>query len=102
MSIEGHWDVTIKTPIGTLPVLYAFTRSRDGVAGTATYKDETVALQHVTCETADGGTRLTWRQSVTRPMRLNLDFDVVVRGDALSGHSHAGRLPRSAVTGTRR
>lgn len=38
MSIEGHWDVTIKTPIGTLPVLYAFTRSRDGVAGTATYK----------------------------------------------------------------
>lgn len=102
MSIEGEWDVTIKTPIGTLPVLYAFTRSSDGLAGTATYRDETVALQQVTSETVDGGTRLTWRQSVTKPIRLNLNFDVVVHGEALSGHSRAGRLPRSAVSGTRR
>jgi hypothetical protein len=35
-------------------------------------------------------------------MRLNLDFDVVVDGDRLAGHSRAGRLPRSAVIGTRR
>jgi hypothetical protein len=35
-------------------------------------------------------------------MRLNLDFDVVVDGDRMSGHSHAGPLPRSAVTGVRR
>ncbi|WP_406814662.1 hypothetical protein [Mycobacterium sp. M23085] len=102
MTVEGDWDVKIKTPIGTLPVRYAFTRSREGLAGTATYKDETVVLQQVTAQTVDSGTRLTWRQSVTKPMRLNLDFDVVVHGDALSGHSRAGRLPRSAVSGTRR
>jgi hypothetical protein len=35
-------------------------------------------------------------------MRLNLDFDVVVDGDRLTGLSKAGRLPRSAVTGVRR
>ena len=29
------------------------------------------------------GTRATWRQSVTKPMRLNLDFDVVVDGDRI-------------------
>ena len=92
----------IKTPIGTLAVRYAFAQLRDGLAGTATYKDETVALQDVTSETVDGGTRLTWRQSVTKPMRLNLAFDVLVHGDVLSGHSRAGRLPRSAVSGTRR
>ncbi|MEZ0353009.1 hypothetical protein [Mycobacterium sp. pR1184] len=102
MSIEGDWDVTIKTPIGTLAVLYEFTQLRDGLAGTATYKDETVALQGLTSEPADGGTRLTWRQSVSRPMRLNLAFDVLVHGDVLSGHSRAGRLPRSAVSGVRR
>jgi hypothetical protein len=34
-------------------------------------------------------------------MRLNLEFDVVVDGDQLTGHSRAGRLPRSAVTGNR-
>jgi len=39
---------------------------------------------------------------VTKPMRLNLDFDVAVDGDRLVGHSRAGRSPRSAVNGTRR
>jgi len=35
-------------------------------------------------------------------MRLNLDFDVAVDGETLTGHSRAGRLPRTTVTGTRR
>ncbi|ORV82201.1 hypothetical protein AWC11_23735 [Mycobacterium interjectum] len=105
MGIEGDWDVSIKTPIGTLAVRYAFRRLRDGpdgLAGTAAYKDETVALQDVTSEPVAGGTRHTWRQSVSKPIRLNLNFDVLVDGDVMSGHSRAGRLPRSAVSGTRR
>ena len=48
------------------------------------------------------GQRITWRQSVTKPIRLNLGFDVVVDGDRFGGHSRAGRLPRSAVAGVRR
>lgn len=105
MNIEGDWDVSIKTPIGTLAVLYTFRQppaGRDVLTGTATYKDETVALQDFTRETVGDGTRLTWRQSVSKPIRLNLNFDVVVKGDVMSGHSRAGRLPRSAVFGTRR
>lgn len=98
MSIDGDWDVRIKTPIGTLAVHYVFTPGPDGLTGTATYKDETVVLQNIT----DTGDRFTWRQSVTKPMRLNLDFDVVFDGDEMSGHSRAGRLPRTAVTGVRR
>lgn len=101
MSIEGDWDVRIKTPIGTLEVHYVFTRGPVGLTGTATYKDETVALQGICSTLEEEGTRLTWRQSVRRPMRLNLDFDVVQAGDVLSGHSRAGRLPRSAVVGRR-
>ena len=48
------------------------------------------------------GHHVTWRQTVTRPMRLNLEFDVTARGPTLVGHSRAGKLPRSTVTGTRR
>lgn len=98
-NVSGDWDVTIKTPIGTLAVRYIFTEGPAGLTGTATYRDETVALQDIT--SADDGTRLTWRQSVRKPMRLNLDFDVVFDGDVMNGHSRAGRLPRSAVTGRR-
>ncbi|OBF08287.1 hypothetical protein A5730_11370 [Mycobacterium sp. ACS4054] len=101
MGIEGVWDVTIKTPIGTLAVRYVFTELGDGLAGTATYKNESVPLRDLTSSAAAGGTRLTWRQSVTKPMRLNLDFDVVVDGESMSGHSRAGRLPRSPVSGVR-
>jgi hypothetical protein len=57
-----------------------------------------VPLVAIACD----GPRVTWRQSVTRPMRLNLDFDVVAADGTLTGHSRAGRLPRTAVTGIRR
>lgn len=97
MALTGSWEVTIKTPIGSLVVAYRF-HELDGVpTGTATLKDETVQLQ----ELVVAGGRATWRQSVTKPMRLDLHFDVVVDGDHLTGHSRAGRLPRSAVTGVR-
>jgi hypothetical protein len=96
--IAGEWDVVIKTPIGSLQVLYTFTDHSGVVTGTAAGKSETVALRDITVEAQ----RVTWRQTVTKPMRLNLDFDIVVDGDRLTGHSKAGRLPRSAVTGTRR
>jgi hypothetical protein len=98
MSIVGDWDVSIKTPIGSLAVLYTFTDKDGALAGTATAKDEAVPLRGIAVD----GQRITWRQSVTKPMRLNLDFDVVVDGDRLTGHSRAGRLPRSAVSGRRR
>ncbi|HET6734154.1 hypothetical protein [Mycobacterium sp.] len=97
MSILGEWDVMIKTPIGSLAVAYTFTDGGGAVAGTATGKGETVPLRDITV----AGQRVTWRQSVTKPMRLDLDFDVEVDGDRLAGTSKAGRLPRSAVTGVR-
>lgn len=101
-NVAGDWNVQIKTPIGTLAVQYVFSQGPKGLSGTATYKDETVVLQDISRVVEADGTRLTWRQSVRTPMRLNLDFDVVFDGDTMSGHSRAGRLPRSAVTGKRR
>jgi hypothetical protein len=96
--IAGEWEVAIKTPIGSLQVLYTFTDDSGVLTGTATGKSETVILRDITV----AAKRVTWRQSVTKPMRLNLEFDVQVDGDQLTGHSKAGRLPRSAVTGVRR
>ena len=44
------------------------------------------------------GNRVTWAQSTTKPVRLNLSFDVTIDGDQLTGRSKAGRLPGSAMT----
>jgi hypothetical protein len=102
MSVVGDWDVTIKTPIGSLAVAYTFTDDGGTIAGSAAGKGETVPLRDIAVINDAAGQRVTWRQSVTKPMRLNLEFDVVIDGDHLTGHSRAGRLPRSAVTGVRR
>jgi hypothetical protein len=101
MSIIGDWDVTFKTPVGSLAVVYSFTDD-GGIVGSAMGKGETVRLRDIAVVNDAGAERVTWQQSVTKPMRLNLDFDVVVDGDRLAGHSRAGRLPRSKVTGARR
>ncbi|UGU29397.1 hypothetical protein LT350_22830 [Mycolicibacterium smegmatis] len=98
MTVTGDWDVTIKTPIGSLAVEYSFSNTATGLAGTATLNGDSVELQNI----SQTGNRVTWRQKVTRPMRLNLEFDVTILGEEMTGHSRAGRLPRSAVTGTRR
>lgn len=98
LPILGTWDVRMKTPIGTLNAVYVFTDTDGMLSGTASTGAETVPLTAVSCD--DG--RVVWQQSVTRPMRLNLDFDVVVQGPTFAGHSRAGRLPRTSVTGTRR
>ena len=99
MSIVGTWDLRIRTPIGTIEVVYVFVETAGGVVtGTAASEREMVALQDVVVE----GQRVRWRQAITRPLRLNLEFDVAIAGGELAGHSRAGRLPRSAVSGTRR
>lgn len=101
-AITGTWDVALKTPIGTLSVQYRFEETAEGLRGTATGKDETVPLSDIeSTPTDDGATHFTWQQKVSKPMRLNLDFDVVVNGNELAGHSRAGRLPRTRVTGHR-
>jgi len=94
----GSWSLTIKTPIGTQEVALHLWEQDGTLVGTAAGAHETVPLRNVVVD----GDQLTWSQLITKPMRLNLDFHVTIGGDALTGTSKAGRLPRSKVTGVRR
>lgn len=100
-TLPGTWDVDLSTPIGTLHVRYVFAVTTDGIEGTAVSDKEIVVLSSIATTSAAVGERVTWQQSVTKPMRLNLAFDVIVEGDTMTGHSRAGRLPRTAVAGKR-
>lgn len=101
-AVAGTWDVRLRTPIGTLDAVYTFADGGGVLTGAAEGQGESGALEHLAVEPAADGERVTWSQRITRPLRLDLDFDVLVRGDTLTGHSRAGRLPRTQVTGTRR
>ncbi|MGX1548258.1 hypothetical protein [Streptomyces adustus] len=98
MPVEGTWNLSVSTPIGRIGAVVEL-REQDGLlTGVARGAEEEVPLSDITLD----GDRLTWKQAVTRPLRLNLTFDVTVDGDTLQGTSRAGRLPPSKVTGERR
>lgn len=97
MSIAGTWNITIPTPIGTQSVVLELTEHDGVIAGSAKSAAEAVPLINPVRD----GNRLTWTQLITKPMRLNLKFDVTFDGDTLTGTSKAGMLPTSKVTGTR-
>src|SRR3954471_3228548 len=98
-TIDGTWALRMRTPIGSIQAEVTFQDSGYGIEGVAVGAAESVPLRDVRI-TDDGG-HLTWSQTISKPMRLHLDFDVHVRDDEMQGHSRAGRLPRSVVTGTR-
>lgn len=99
MSVAGIWHLDIKTPIGTQLVTLELVDSGGETTGLASGRDddEAVPLRDIALD----GDRLTWKQSITRPMRLDLVFDVIVDGETLRGTAKAGRLPSSTVTGKR-
>ncbi|MEV0084793.1 hypothetical protein [Saccharopolyspora sp. NPDC050642] len=98
MSVEGIWDLSISTPIGRIKAVVDLRREAGVLTGVARGAGEEVPLGDVVLD----GDRLTWRQAITKPLRLNLAFDVTVDGDTLTGTSKAGRLPVSKATGERR
>ena len=97
LSLTGTWNISISTPIGTQFVVLELD-SHDGmVEGVAKGSAETTKLLNPMLD----GKRLTWKQSITKPMRLTLTFDVTIDGNTLIGTSKAGILPPCKVTGTR-
>ncbi|MFJ2435031.1 hypothetical protein ACIOWM_17685 [Streptomyces anulatus] len=98
MSPEGTWNLSISTPIGKMKAVVELRRQDGALTGVARGAGEEVTLDDI----ALVDDRLTWKQSVTKPMRLDLAFDVTVDGETLRGTSKAGRLPSSKVTGERR
>lgn len=94
---DGDWDTTIATPVGSLPVRLSIS-TRDGlIQGTAIQGDETVTFMNPVLQDS----KLFWSLRITKPMRLNLKFEVAADGDHMTGIAKAGVLPASRLTGKR-
>lgn len=100
-TIAGSWRLRMKTPVGTIEADYFFDDESGVIRGSARSGSETTPLTDIGVEDRPDGQHITWRQRITTPLRLTLDYDVTVDGDTLTGESRAGRLPRTRVTGER-
>jgi hypothetical protein len=96
-DFAGSWNATLVTPIGTMLVVFDISEESGVLGGVARSDAETVDMLDAVAE----GSRLTWTQNVTTPMRLTLKFDVSVEGDTMAGTYKAGIFPSSKVNATR-
>ena len=96
-SPVGTWAVVIATPIGKQHVTLLISERDGKLEGTATQGAETVPLIDAQCQ----GSRLTWTQRVTRPMKLVIEFDVTFDETKMKGTAKAGILPTSKLEGVR-
>lgn len=96
MSLDGTYDVTVKSPLGeqkgTLTVKTdgdTFTGTNAGANGTFDVRGEV------------SGNTLTWQQAITTPMPMTLDMTATIDGDTLTGTAKAGAFGSFPMNGVR-
>jgi hypothetical protein len=98
MSIDGDWDIVVKSPLGEQKSVV--TLHADGARLTGSEKGDGGAN-----EVKDGkinGNVLSWAVDVTTPMNMRIDIEVTVDGDKFAGTAKAGMFGKFPITGTRR
>lgn len=97
MDFDGRWTISIPTPLGEQQVLLDIDHKEGRLGGTATQGDEVVPF----LEPSVAGNRISWSQRITKPMKMQIKFDLVRDGNLLSGNAKPGFFPAIGVTGTR-
>lgn len=94
---DGDWDISIATPVGKMQVKLSISTNNGMIHGKATQGNETVEFLNPALQ----DDRLTWLLRISKPLRLNLKFEVTADGDHMTGVAKAGMLPASKLTGRR-
>ncbi|MFC0529828.1 hypothetical protein [Phytohabitans kaempferiae] len=97
MSVEGFWKVAVATPLGTRHTVLELYTEDGALQGISRGESEQLVLKELRLE----GDRLSWYQSITKPMRMDLSFDVVISGDDMSGTAKGGIMRSAKVSGRR-
>lgn len=95
-NASGRWDVTIESPLGRQRREMNIEASAESFTAAVSGDDESHAVTGVV-----SGDRLTWSDKVTSPMKLSLQFDVTVSGDAMTGVVKLGIFGKAKFTATR-
>ena len=100
MSAAGTWNMTIDTPIGKQKATLVLSQGAGGSWSGTSESLDTGEKGELTDVTVNGND-VSWHQSVTKPMKLNLKCNVTIDGDTLSGKAKAGMFPAVTMTGER-
>jgi hypothetical protein len=99
MSIDGTWNLTFDTPIGTQETTLVAKASGGALTGTQTGRDGSKA--QAIHDGAVDGNEASWSLDITSPMPMTLEFKGTVNGDAISGSVKLGMFGEASFTGAR-
>ena len=97
MSVDGVWNLVVKSPMGDQTSTMSFKAEGGVLTGTAT-------AQGVEDPVANGkidGDSLTWSNNVKTPFPMTLEFTGKLEGEALSGSVKAGSFGSFPFTAKR-
>ena len=97
MSVDGTWNVVVKSPMGDQPSTLTLAADGATLTGTASAQGNTNPIAN---GKVDGDT-VSWSNSITTPFPMTLEFCGKVDGDSLSGSVKAGSFGSFPFAGTR-
>jgi hypothetical protein len=97
MSVDGHWKITLQTPMGPQTSTVELVTDGAALTGSQSGNGESGPVYD---GSADGDSA-TWKVDITRPLALTVTFQATVDGDSISGTARAGVFPPSPFSGGR-
>ena len=97
MAIDGTWNLTLETPIGTQELTLQAKADGGVLTGTQSSPDGSQPIQ----DGAINGAEASWSVTISSPMPMTLEFRGLVDGDTLSGSVKLGMFGEARFTGVR-
>ncbi|WP_348672653.1 cytochrome P450 [uncultured Abyssibacter sp.] len=98
VSLDGEWDVTLKTPAGAESTVLVLDTSGGGLTGTQTGRGTTSEILNASFD----GKTVYWMNKVTKPMKLKVEFTGTIDGNTITGKAKAGFMGKFPFTAVKR
>ena len=97
MSVDGTWNVVVKSPMGDQPSTLTLKAEGSTLTGTASAQGNTNPIANGKVD----GNNISWSNSITTPFPMTLEFSGTVDGDNLTGTVKAGSFGSFPFSGKR-
>ncbi len=97
MSIDGTWNVVVKSPMGDQKSVLNFRAEGNVLKGTAEAQGNTQEIKDGTID----GPAIAWKVSITSPMPMTLEFSGTYEVDKMNGNVKAGAFGSFPWAGAR-
>ena len=96
-SVDGTWNCTMDTPMGSSAVTLTLTTEGNSLSGKLSSDQGDMEFTDGTVD----GNNLSWTVSIQQPMPMEIPTTVTIDGDNLSGEAKLGSFGTAKLTGTR-